>query len=418
VFPQPESVLARAFNEEGMAANQVRLDELLARQVDVQWFEGVAIVQAICRQLLARGVSNGEFPVATQIGISADGSVRVLDTTSTKAVAAAAHLLAGLLSDDVPVRLRLVVSQATGENSASQDLREFSEALGYFERPDGELIVRHLLHRAMLAAPRKQADEPRSEQVHPHQKSKTAANKSTRDKKATLRLAAVVAAVAIIAMSSLVWFGSRGGRVSAAFSGITNVFANAPEARLNEPLENSNSTKATAAQGSAQPHRTHSSVAAMSHGQPGEARRESPGATAARISSLVPSVTWVRSGVPSPGPPSAPEAAQTYVIIASEPGVSASSLIYSKADAAVTPPRQVYPALPTQPAADVKRAFTVVDLVIAPDGLVERVHLRTPPRNIHEFMLLSAAKAWRFEPALLDGRPVRFLHSVALTSFQ
>jgi hypothetical protein len=56
--------------------------------------------------------------------------------------------------------------------------------------------------------------------------------------------------------------------------------------------------------------------------------------------------------------------------------------------------------------------------VIAPDGLVERVYLRTTPRDIHEFMLLSAAKAWRFEPALRDGRPVRFLHSVALTSFQ
>ena len=98
---------------------------------------------------------------------------------------------------------------------------------------------------------------------------------------------------------------------------------------------------------------------------------------------------------------------------------SASDPIYSKSDSEVTPPRQVYPALPAElPTTVMKRALTVVDLVIAPDGLVERVHLRTPPRDIHEFMLLSAAKAWRFEPALLDGRPVRFRHSVALTSFE
>jgi hypothetical protein len=122
--------------------------------------------------------------------------------------------------------------------------------------------------------------------------------------------------------------------------------------------------------------------------------------------------------VPSSGVSGALEAAQTYVIFASEPGVNASNLIYSKADSAVTPPRQVYPALPAEPPAEMRRALTVVDLVIAPDGLVERVHLRTTPRDIHEFMLLSAAKAWRFQPALLDGRPVRFLHSVALTSFQ
>jgi hypothetical protein len=401
-----------------MAANQVRLDELLARQVDVQWYEGVAIVQAICRQLPARGVSNGEFPVATQVGLSADGAVRVLATTSTKAVMAAAHLLAGLLSDDVPVRLRLVVSQATGESSTIQNLSEFSEALGYFERPDGELIVRNLVHRAMLAAPRKQADENRSEQVHTHQKPENAAVKPARDKKATLRLTAMAAAVAIVATSSLAWFASRGGRVSAAIGGITNVFAGGPEAGLNEPLENSASPKEIAAQGPTRAHQSHSSAAATSHGQPGEARKESPGAPAARISSLVPSVTSVRSGVPSSSVSGAPEAAQTYVIFANEPGVNASSLIYSKADSAVTPPRQVYPALPAEPPAEMRRALTVVDLVIAPDGLVERVHLRTTPRDIHEFMLLSAAKAWRFQPALLDGRPVRFLHSVALTSFQ
>ena len=62
-----------------MSTNQIRLDELLARHVDVQWFEGVAILQAICRQLLATGASNGEFPAATQIGVSADGAVRVLE---------------------------------------------------------------------------------------------------------------------------------------------------------------------------------------------------------------------------------------------------------------------------------------------------------------------------------------------------
>ena len=123
--------------------------------------------------------------------------------------------------------------------------------------------------------------------------------------------------------------------------------------------------------------------------------------------------------MPSRDAANAPESAQTYVIVASMGDESAADSIYSKSDSEVTPPQQVYPALPAEPpTASMKRALTVVDLVIAPDGLVERVHLRTPPRDIHEFMLLSAAKAWRFEPALRDGRPVRFLHSVALTSFQ
>ena len=60
--------------------------------------------------------------------------------------------------------------------------------------------------------------------------------------------------------------------------------------------------------------------------------------------------------------------------------------------------------------------LTVLDLVVAADGQVEHVRLRTTPRDVHEFMLVSAAKAWRFEPATVDGRPVRFRHSVAITS--
>ena len=42
--------------------------------------------------------------------------------------------------------------------------------------------------------------------------------------------------------------------------------------------------------------------------------------------------------------------------------------------------------------------------------------MRTTPRDVHEFMLVSAAKACRFEPATVDGLPVRFRHSVAITS--
>jgi hypothetical protein len=403
-----------------MSTNQIRLDELLAHNVDVQWFEGVAIVQATCRQLLESGAPNGEFPSAAQIGISVDGAVRVLATTSTEAVPAAAHLLAGMLSDDVPVRLRLAVSQATGQSSSLASLREFSDTLGYFERPDTQLIVRNLFDRAKLAGFRKQTDQPRLEKVGTEEKRETAA-KPSRDTKAMLRRAAIAAAVVITigAMSWLVLVGARSGRLSAAFSGVTNAFAGAPEARPNEPLENSVASKEIATKGTTRPQRTHSSTANRPQSQSGEAQKESAGPLVARIPSLVPSLASVMSRIPLSDGWNATEPVQTYVVVASERDESAPDAIYSKSDSEVTPPRQVYPALPAEPpAALMKRALTVVDLVIAPDGLVEHVHLRTTPRDIHEFMLLSAAKAWRFEPALLDGRPVRFLYSVALTSFE
>ena len=36
-----------------MSQDSVRVDDLPARHVDVQWYEGLAVVQGVCRQLLA-----------------------------------------------------------------------------------------------------------------------------------------------------------------------------------------------------------------------------------------------------------------------------------------------------------------------------------------------------------------------------
>jgi outer membrane biosynthesis protein TonB len=58
----------------------------------------------------------------------------------------------------------------------------------------------------------------------------------------------------------------------------------------------------------------------------------------------------------------------------------------------------------------------MLELTITADGLVARVRLLTTPRNIHEFMFLSAAKAWRFAPARIGDRPVRFRHTIILNA--
>jgi hypothetical protein len=90
--------------------------------------------------------------------------------------------------------------------------------------------------------------------------------------------------------------------------------------------------------------------------------------------------------------------------------------VYSRTSPDVVPPRSVYPKFPSdRPGVPADRRI-VLDLLISTDGLVEHVRSRTPPRDIHEFMLVSAAKAWRFDPATLHGRPVWFLHRVAITS--
>jgi len=89
--------------------------------------------------------------------------------------------------------------------------------------------------------------------------------------------------------------------------------------------------------------------------------------------------------------------------------------VYSRDDRFVSPPRAVRPQLPPEPPFDPAVAPpTELELVIGATGLVESAKLQTPPRNVMEFMLVSAAKAWVFQPAELDGRPVTYRHRVRL----
>ena len=47
-----------------------------------------------------------------------------------------------------------------------------------------------------------------------------------------------------------------------------------------------------------------------------------------------------------------------------------------------------------------------MEAVVSATGHVETVKLIYPPNTLHESMILSAIKTWRFQPATKDGHPV------------
>jgi hypothetical protein len=73
----------------------------------------------------------------------------------------------------------------------------------------------------------------------------------------------------------------------------------------------------------------------------------------------------------------------------------------------------VRPQLPRQLPSNVDRdTLGRIDLIIAEDGTVESVQLLGNRHTVRESMMLSAAKAWEFKPALKDGRPVKYRKTV------
>ena len=95
------------------------------------------------------------------------------------------------------------------------------------------------------------------------------------------------------------------------------------------------------------------------------------------------------------------------------------SKIYTSADRDVTPPRPVGRQLSTASLSGRAPQTGRLELVVGLSGEVETVKLDTPVNGYHDRMIVSAAKAWHYRPALRKGRPVRYnvVMSITLPDF-
>jgi outer membrane biosynthesis protein TonB len=400
--------------------NHIRLDDLLARDVAACWFEGVAVVQLVCRQLLAPGASGSGFPRSADILVGPGGSITIAGESTGNPVQAAAHVLALMLSGDGPVRLRLAVSHATSTESGYASLAEFSEALAYFERPNPEMIVDALRQRAMVAVPReviptKRIDAAPATGSHPAPAPVSAPRQVG-------RMAVIVTTAAAVVCAS-VWLVGRDGiqRLRAPDVVATETVEDAAPASRPGTMRATESAAATVAEIASR---------ARTDTARGDAAVWSPSFAPAPYSALHVSARTLPDSYPELSPlvrtSIEPETSQGAIAISGSTGRGDPQgdpeiepnpdRIYSKADTQVTLPLNVYPTLPAEPPGLDLAGRTMLELTITADGLVERVRLLTTPRNIHEFMFLSAAKAWRFAPARIGDRPVRFRHTIILNA--
>jgi hypothetical protein len=406
---------------------QIRLDDLLARDLDVRWFEGVALIQAVCRQTTTRRAPASGFPSAAEILLDATGAVSAPSPgAGGTAVAAAGHLLARMLTDDVPVRLRLLVTQATAAAGGYATLEEFSTALSYFERPDGQEVLKSLFDRA-AGAPRRSAD------IERHELPPTTDDESLPDddpdaprqpQRSRWLVVATLATGATLLVALVYAFGGSSDRRDGIVRGLdalARAVVSRPSAEAPTPPPTTAIEHEHKVRSAGQRH----ALTASPVGSP-----EKPLLASTSQAWMIPSIVSEVSWVPLLAQPDGRLTRQTLVpqtpmvfystveIAASAPGAIEPdpTRVYSRADIGVIPPRSVYPKLPDESMfGPILPNQTVLELVIGSNGIVEHVKLQTPPRNIHEFMLVSAAKAWQFEPARLDGHPVRFRHRVNLT---
>jgi TonB family protein len=118
----------------------------------------------------------------------------------------------------------------------------------------------------------------------------------------------------------------------------------------------------------------------------------------------------------SPAPNTAPPSVTAAPDAAAAPGGPIPGKIYVAEDAAVRPPvvvRQDIPSVPQSLMSTVKPRG-LVEVVIDEQGRVVGMTMRTSLHPSFDALILAAARDWKYQPARVDGQPVRFRRLIAV----
>src|SRR5579864_541127 len=130
-------------------------------------------------------------------------------------------------------------------------------------------------------------------------------------------------------------------------------------------------------------------------------------------------VPTARAAAPAAvAPPSAAPAPTPATIPATAPAPAATSVaprVYLSSDPGIVQPITIRQELPAFPGTVMLAKKGVIELIIDENGSVESAVMRVPVSAAYDALALTAAKTWRYRPATLDGKPVRFRKSVQIT---
>jgi len=453
------------------APGRIPIPDVLARGVPFEWPEAVALVQELGDGLKNSGPSRTLLTLDA-LALGPDGRLGVsMEPGAVPIVRSLGHVLEQLLTNHPgPANLRLIAMQATADGSTFSSVEELARALAHFERPGRLKALTALYERARAAEPPAgpvAVPPPAKPEVRPETSVRAVATAELENqarvrrsrleqlRKHGRRVAVGVATVGIAAavIAVAVW----------ALPQLTSTPRPALEQTQNSPVS-SDAVPEPPAKG---PRPSGAPAAARSGNATARAQRPAvPKADdSVPVTTMAPAAASVAAAVgqPAAGSQIPPRAEQEFVrartlfdrkqfadaaagfqrvidiLSNGELSPSSSTLrstaselaalslaavsnpdqrIYSRIDAGVTEPVPMREFLPREAAAGAAPGnLSVLELVIDTRGFVESVRLQDPQNRYRDRWWLNAAKTWRFQPALKDGQPVRFLKRITIDTF-
>ena len=398
----------------------ITIADLLARNLAIEWFESVALVREVCTVLLSERVGEST-PELAQILLDSTGTVAITGTAHRDApVRRLGQLLQALLShtSDTPVTLRLVLSEAMAAPPVYGSVAELDAALAYFERPDRYAVLRGLYERATSFLLEADGVMPVQDLDHLAPLPQASAAEPKRRKPAKRRPTAVVVVCALLAAAAAVAYQRE---LLFPRTTLKTASARATDAVDKTVLKAVSAVTEFAGMGKLVAPGTD-----IPRPLPAPAPSSSPAPRrrSVRAAAITLAGVPVRLFDPQPssgiGPPSATPATVAPAVLeaSADPARAIDAKVYGPEDSDVEAPRAIYPHLPTAlPEGMSANELTRIELLVAPDGFVEAAKLVPGgrPISVTEAMLVSAAKAWRFTPAIKNGEAVRYRKIVFLS---
>jgi len=116
-------------------------------------------------------------------------------------------------------------------------------------------------------------------------------------------------------------------------------------------------------------------------------------------------------------PPPAPAPAPAPVVVQAPPPAAAPAppQIYTADDRTVVPPATVIQTLPSFRGVTPIERIGRIEVIVDETGAVESAVMTVPISATYDKMAIAAARNWRFTPATVNGKPVKFRKIVQIT---
>jgi hypothetical protein len=416
------------------------LQDVTLLKVPLSWQEAVAVMLEALDGLPA----NSACPDPGRITLSPIGETRLLagGTLSGPGVRRAAAFLKELLGSAIaPAELRALIGRDSSEQPEHTSIAEFTRALTYFERPNRRADVAAVYARAHAvyvdSVASQELDRLRAKTAA-QAESATQPRTSLRDRLSprVLQAALVVSLCIVTTVSAITLFTYAFAPAQEASAGAAG--PQTPDLSPTAALQNARTEVGDLLAGIGIPTTRKTPAPAASSSSSAKAVAPSRGRPpAGRIAAgeRLGEPNGGRAGntVSTPRVPLTPTEFMTVPVrvvkesaaladLTSETDAAASvSLfdesqpIFSYSDANVAPPSLVRPQLPSSQSDETSLdLLSEFELLIGRTGRVEQVKLISPGNRLNDRMLMAAAKAWLFQPAMKEGQPVRYRYSIRI----